>query len=116
MANNYPFNTNNQMQMQYFLQPQGNIYMLSSSNEASIVPIGNGLSAGICLNEGTLYLKTMQNGAPMMLTYKISPLDGTSTVTKTAPTTSQYEELNARISKIEEAMQAKGGKLEWQTT
>ena len=60
---------------QYFLQPQGNLYMLGSLNEVANVPVGAGLSAAICLKENTIYLKTIQNGNPMLLGYKLCPLE-----------------------------------------
>ena len=40
------------------------------------VPIGSGLSAAICLREGIMYLKTLQNGNPVILAYKLNPLEG----------------------------------------
>lgn len=61
---------------QFFPQPQGSIYMIGSSNDVSNVPVGAGLSAAICLREGVLYLKTIQNGSPMLLGYRLSPLEG----------------------------------------
>lgn len=55
-----------QTQQQFFLQSQGNLYMINSPLEVSNVPVGVGLSAAISLSEGLLYLKTMQNGVPMV--------------------------------------------------
>lgn len=60
---------------QFFPQPQGNIYLINNSLEMANVPTGVGLSAAICLSEGVMYLKTMQNGAPMFVGYKINPFD-----------------------------------------
>jgi hypothetical protein len=62
---------------QYFPQPQGSIYMIASSNDVANVPVGAGLSAAICLREGVMYLKTIQNGSPMLLGYRLSSLEGT---------------------------------------
>lgn len=64
-----------QTQQQFFLQSQGNLYMINSPLEVSNVPVGVGLSAAISLSEGLLYLKTMQNGVPMVVGYKLSSLE-----------------------------------------
>ena len=61
---------------QFFPQPQGNIYLINNSLEMANVPTGVGLSAAICLSEGVMYLKTIQNGSPMFVGYKISPFEG----------------------------------------
>jgi hypothetical protein len=50
--------------------------MLGNSSELVNVPIGSGLSAAICLREGVMYLKTLQNGNPVILAYKLNPLEG----------------------------------------
>lgn len=65
---------------QFFPQPQGNIYLINNSLEMANVPTGVGLSAAICLPEGVMYLKTIQNGNPMFVGYKISPFDNRETV------------------------------------
>ena len=36
-----------------------------------------GLSVALCMSEGLLYLKSMQNGNPMFMAYKIIPYDNT---------------------------------------
>ena len=36
-----------------------------------------GLSVALCLSEGLLYLKSMQNGNPIFMAYKIMPYDNT---------------------------------------
>lgn len=84
MSNYMPYNQNqNQTQTfqpysasQFFPQPQGSIYMINTSNDISNVPVGAGLSAAICLREGIMYLKTIQNGSPMLLGYRLSSLEG----------------------------------------
>ena len=83
MSNYMPYNQNQAQQFQpyqatqYFPQPQGSIYMIASSNDVANVPVGAGLSAAICLREGIKYLKTIQNGSPMLLGYRLSSLEGT---------------------------------------
>lgn len=139
-----PVNTNNYMNYnqnpgfqpyqatQYFPQPQGSIYMIGSSNDVANVPVGAGLSAAICLREGLIYLKTIQNGSPMLLGYKLSPLEGNATIQEqkiqmnsaqtpvSAPDTTieqrilnVLEEFEARLKKLEEE-KPKGGAEKWQ--
>lgn len=64
---------------QLFLQSQGNLYMINNPLEISNVPVGTGLSAAISLSEGLMYLKSMQNGIPMVIGYKLSPIENIST-------------------------------------
>lgn len=83
MANNYQFpygQQNNTMTNQFqpqqlFPQPQGNVYTINNSLEVANVPMSGGLSVALCLSEGLLYLKSMQNGNPMFMVYKITPYD-----------------------------------------
>lgn len=73
---NQPYgNTQSYQSTQYFPQPQGNVYMVNNSLEVANIPMGAGISAVICPSEGILYLKTMQNGAPTLMAYKINPYD-----------------------------------------
>ena len=55
----------NQFQQQnvqpLFPQPQGNVYNINSTLEVANVPVGAGISVALCLNEGVMYIKTMQN-------------------------------------------------------
>ena len=111
---------------QYFLQPQGGIYMIESSNDVANVPVGAGVSAAICLRESVLYLKTFQNGSPMLMIYRLSPLENNSS-NGNVTTESQGNDLEKkllsilsdyerRIGKIEESINTKsnkGGTAEW---
>lgn len=115
---------------QYFPQPQGNIYMLGNSSEMVNVPIGSGLSAAICLRESVMYLKTLQNGNPVILAYKLNPLEGNleqnqsvanGPITQQASVEGSLEqkiltilnEFDERLKKIEGGISKKGGP-EWQ--
>lgn len=60
-------------QQPMFPQPNGNIYVISNSLEVANVPAGAGITAAICQAENLLYLKTVQNGVPTFLAYKLSP-------------------------------------------
>lgn len=72
-----------QMQQQniqpLFPQPQGNVYNINSTLEVANVPVGAGISVALCLNEGFMYIKTMQNGNPLFWAYRIEPYDATKT-------------------------------------
>ena len=58
---------------QLFPTPQGNVYFIKNSLEIANIPMGTGFSAALCLSEKLLYLKTLQNGNPMLLVYNLEP-------------------------------------------
>lgn len=108
---------------QFFPQPQGSVYMINNSSEINNIPISGNLSAIVCLNEGILYLKTLQNGTPMMLSYKLNSIENQSssevkeedvTNKKITDFLKNYDE---RLNKIEDALiktkEKNGGKLDW---
>lgn len=64
-----------QLSQPIFPQPSGNIYFVNNSLEVANIPVGVGTSAVLCLSENTIYLKSMQNGMPMLLAYRINPLE-----------------------------------------
>lgn len=103
MATNYPnlqFNSQpSNFSSQFFPQPQGNIYLINNSLEMANVPTGVGVSAAICLSEGVMYLKTMQNGTPMFIGYKISPFDGKDDTPQAK--TNQVSNLDECLDRIE---------------
>ena len=71
-----PYNSTQSFQgTQYFPQPQGNVYLVNNSLEVSNIPMGAGLSMVLCPSEGTMYLKTLQGGAPTLIVYSISPYE-----------------------------------------
>lgn len=108
-----------------FPQPVGSVYNLNTSSDIGNVPTGTNISVGLCLNENILYVKTLQNGVPSLLSYKLSPIEGQS-VSQSAETpkgseglTQIYERLD-RIEKMlfkpseSKPVEQNGGKLEWQ--
>ena len=114
----------------YFPQPQGAVYMIRSSSDVNNIPITNGLSASICLTDGTLFIKTMQNGNPSMIGYKLIPLDNQITnqtpTVQNSPKESESSHLedklaevlgrfNDRLSAIEKSISPNKGETEkWQ--
>ena len=58
---------------QLFPTPQGNVYFINNSLEIANIPMGTGVSAALCLSEKLVYLKTLQNGNPMLLVYNLEP-------------------------------------------
>ena len=58
---------------QLFPTPQGNVYFINNSLEIANIPMDTGFSAALCLSEKLLYLKTLQNGNPMLLVYNLEP-------------------------------------------
>ena len=103
MSNYVPFTQNQTYQpyqaTQYFPQPQGSIYMIANSSDVANVPVGAGLSAAICLREGIIYLKTIQNGSPMLLGYKLAPLES-SEQTNEGQSTKETCETDKKVTAI----------------
>lgn len=79
MANNYysssMFQTPTAQPQQFFPQPQGNAYLINNSLEVANVPMSGGVSIALCMPENLMYLKTMQNGSPMFMAYRIIPYE-----------------------------------------
>lgn len=91
---------NNYQIQQMFPQPQGSVYAINTPIEIGNVPIGStGLSVAICFNEQLMYIKSFQNGNPVIMAYRIAPYtkEETPTNTQTAAATSTEE----RLAKLE---------------
>lgn len=84
--NNYyhPFNATNpqaafQQIQQMFPQPQGSVYSINSPLDIGNVPIGStGLSIALCMPEQLMYIKSFQNGNPIVMAYRVSPFQKNS--------------------------------------
>lgn len=104
-----PYNNYQQIQ-QMFPQPQGSVYSINTPTEIGNVPIGStGLSVAICLNEQLMYIKSFQNGSPVIMAYRVTPYtkeESQSTMenTQTAPTPSNNT-TEQRLDKIEAMLQ-----------
>lgn len=113
-----------------FPQPVGNVYNLNTAADIGNVPIGGNISVGLCLPENVIYIKSLQNGNPMLLGYRLSPIENsgaTSQFTQAPVTNSdtkiedlinalelhnkKIDSLEKQISRIKEKI---GGKIEWQ--
>lgn len=109
-------NINQQTQFQQqniqplFPQPQGNVYNINSTLEVANVPVSAGMSVALCLNEGFMYIKTMQNGNPMFWAYKILPYDSSKPAQEneeiikkdTSPIEEQFKKYDNRFMAIEQ--------------
>ena len=123
------FNQFQQLQ-QMFPQPQGSVYSINSPLEIGNVPIGStGLSVALCLGENLMYIKSFQNGTPVIMTYNISPHTVDQKSTQTAPEAStqviqstltdeqldklkQIDVIQNKLTKIENALTHTGGKFD----
>lgn len=102
-----------------FPQPIGSVYNLNTASDIGNIPTGANASVGLCLNEGILYIKTLQNGSPMLLGYKLSPLgnppeeiedkDKLNNILHSFE--NRFTELEKQLVRLKDSI---GGKKEWQ--
>lgn len=83
-----------------FPQPNGNIYVINNSIEVANVPAGAGITAALCQNENLLYLKTVQNGVPTFLAYKLTPY----TESPKTPAATEENKIEARLAAVEKQL------------
>ena len=89
---------------QMFPQPQGSVYSINTAAEIGNVPIGStGLSIALCLNDQIMYIKSFQNGTPVVMAYKISPFQKEEPVTTPAPDT--QPEFASRLQSLEDKIE-----------
>lgn len=71
----FPYNSNSSYYspQPMFPQPNGNVYIIQNSLEVANIPAGAGITLALCLGENLLYVKSMQNGVPSFLAYKLTP-------------------------------------------
>ena len=104
MANQYlPHYTPTPMStppQQLFPQPQGSVYLINNSLEVANIPIGAGMSFAYCANEGLLYIKTLQNGNPIFLTYRLTPYEGNQAESNSPTTESTNQNSGFDISQF----------------
>lgn len=76
---NYP------SQQPMFPQPSGNVYNIQTSLEVANIPAGAGITVALCMPESLMYVKTIQNGVPVFLAYKISSYNEAPSSTTSGP-------------------------------
>lgn len=89
----------------FFPQPQGNVYTINSSAEVANIPASTNISAILCPNEQLLFIKSIQNGAPSLLAFSLSPYELRQNPTQD-PRISALEQEVAELKKL-----VKGGRL-----
>lgn len=70
---NYQYQSNLQ-QAQFSPQPQGIAYSINNSNELNNIPLNSTTTIAFCFPEESCYIRTLQNGTPVVSAYKISPI------------------------------------------
>ena len=111
-ANNPPTFNSIQQIYQMFLQPQGSVYSISTPSDIGNVPIGStGLSVAICLPDQLMYIKSFQNGAPVIMAYRVSPFQREERPADTPPADTNVE---SRLSSLEGKLNKiiEGGKFD----
>ena len=116
---NYPFPVNqlpgyNQIQQiqNMFPQPQGSVYAINSPLDIGNVPTGStGLSVAICLAENLMYIKSFQNGQPVIMAYRVSPFQKEE---RKAEDAAPRVDVESRLSLLEEKLDKilAGGKFD----
>ena len=117
MNNNYPFPVNqipgyNQIQQiqNMFPQPQGSVYAINSPLDIGNVPTGStGLSVAICFAENLMYIKSFQNGQPVIMAYRVSPFQKEDS--KPEPAQNTENRLAALEEKLNQII-SNGGKFD----
>lgn len=98
---------------QLFPTPQGNVYFINNSLEIANIPMGTGFSAALCLSEKLLYLKTLQNGNPMLLVYNLEPYKNNEENNENDSVELILKKYDERLSDLEKRINKiiNGGKL-----
>lgn len=100
---------------QMFPQPQGSVYSINTPVEVGNVPIGStGLSVALCFPDQIMYIKSFQNGNPVIMAYRITPYAKEEPVPveqKQTPTPNPLEERLARLETMLTNLTDNGGKF-----
>ena len=96
-----------------FPQPQGSVYSINAPLEIGNVPIGStGLSVALCLAENVMYIKSFQNGNPIIMAYRITPYakEDEANLPVTAVKVEEKPNIEERLARLEELLiQPKSG-------
>ena len=114
-------------QQPLFMQPVGNVYNLATAADIDGVPVANQMvSVGLCMSDRVLHIKNLQNGVPMTLSYRITPVDAKQLAeekkAKEAARTSNTSAIEQKLDKVFEELAAlkqkvereDGGNVQWQ--
>lgn len=117
---NYPFQPGPQAMapfqqiQQMFPQPQGSVYSINSPLDLGNVPIGStGLSVALCIPDNLMYIKSFQNGQPIVMAYTISPFQKDEKGAEGTPPPPTAPNLETRLDTLEEKLNklVTGGKF-----
>lgn len=96
-----------------FPQPQGSVYSINAPLEIGNVPIGStGLSVALCLAENVMYIKSFQNGNPIIMAYRITPYakEDETNLPLAAAKVEEKPNIEERLARLEELLtQPKSG-------
>lgn len=109
MAGYNPYQTNSYQATQFFPQPQGNVYIINNSMEIANIPVGGGISVALCPSEAIMFLKSMQNGAPTLLAYTLTPCE-----TRANQTSDFHKLFEQEVSKEKEISMETVHKCMWE--
>lgn len=107
--------TNNQFQNQpqtpfypqaQLLSPTGNVYVTNTMQEANNVPVGIGTTVALCLPENLMYIKTAQNGIPIVKQYQLTEIEP-KTISDVEKENATLEKENAELKKSLAALEEK---------
>lgn len=103
----------NPMGQSLFPTPTGSVYSLNTASDIGNVPAGVGISVGLCLQENVMYIKALQNGSPMLLGYKLSPIEGSANSQSSTPISQDgTEELIKENKKLIEVLKGHEEKIQ----
>lgn len=102
-----------------FMQPVGNVYSLSVATDIDNVPVANQMiSLGLCMGERILHIKSLQNGVPMTLSYRLTPVDAKELEeqrkAEEAARASNISTLEQKFQKVAEGLSAEISSLKQQ--
>ena len=84
-----------------FPQPQGSVYAINSPLDIGNVPTGStGLSVAICFAENLMYIKSFQNGQPVIMAYRVSPFQKEERKEEATDTSARLTLLEEKLDKI----------------
>lgn len=106
--NNYSYQ--NQLLQQYFLQPQGLMYLINSYNDLNSIPTNTVNTAAFCFPENKCYIRTIQGGTSTITTYNLSKQENEEKKEE-AGLTDLIKGIEERLAKLEKTP-TKGGRLD----